>query len=274
MEEFNEQEPTNESNSIEEEEELTHTDKMVGVFTEPTNTFTEISQFPAKTADWIVPLLIFIVLVNLSTILMQTNPQIKYSMVEKQMEVVQKSLDDAVKSGAMTQEQADSRSEAIREQFESGGAAMMIPQIVGTVIGVFIFFFIVSGYFFAISKFGLKGTGTYKDAMVAYGLPLYVAMIQVIFTVILAMLMNKIITDTSIVNFIDVDKTQLLGFLMSKIDPFSIWFYAVVGVGFAKMFKSDSIGKYIGMVIGSWLIFSIIFFFIGKAVPILNFMNQ
>ena len=271
MEELNDKELNNESTEIEEEEELNHTDKIVGVITEPTNMFSQVSQFTAKTVDWIVPLLIFILFVSLSTIIMQTNPQIKHDMIEKQMEAIEKNIDEAVKSGRITQDQADSQMDAIRERIAGGGIAIMIPQIVGIVIVLFIIFFAVSGYFFAVSKFGLKGNGSYKDGMVAYGLPLYIAVIQVIINLILAMLMNKMVTDTSIATLMDSDKTQLAGFLLSKVDPLSIWFYGVVGIGFAKMFKSDSIGKYVGMVIVSWLIFSIIFFYIGKAVPFLNF---
>jgi len=272
MEELNDQELNDESTEIEEEEEeLNHTDKLVGVITEPANTFSEMSKFPAKTVDWIVPLLIFILFVSLSTIIMQTNPIIKRTMIDKQMEAIEKNMDEAVKTGRMTQEQVDSQMESIRERIVGGGMIMLIPQVVGIFIVTFIIFFAVSGYFFALSKFGLKGEGTYKDGMVAYGLPLYIAAIQVIINLILAMLMDKMVTDTSIATLMDSDKTQLAGFLLSKVDPLSIWFYAVVGIGFAKMFKSDNIGKYVGMVIASWLIFSLIFFYIGKAVPMLNF---
>ncbi len=271
MEGFNDQEQNTEPLETEEEEELSHTDKLVGVITEPKNTFSEISRFPPKTVDWIVPLLIFIVAVSLSTILMQTNPQIKYQMIEKQMEAIEKNMGEAVQTGRITQEQMDSQMETIRERIESGGAAMLVPQVVGIVIVTFIIFFVIAGYFFVISKFGLKGEGTFKDGMVAYGLPFYIAAIQIIVNLILAMLMSKMVSDTSLATFMDIDKTEFLGFLISKIDPFSIWFYVVVGIGFAKMFKSDSISKYIGMVIGSWLIFSVLFFFLGKAIPFLNF---
>jgi len=270
MEELNDQEQNNESIELE-EEELVHSDNLVGVITEPAETFSKISQFAPKTIDWIVPLLIFIVVVSLSTIVMQTNPQIKYSIVEKQMQTVEENLQQAVQSGGMTQEQMDTQLETIRERIEGGGMIMLVLQIIGILFFTFVIFFIVSGYFFAVSKFGLKGIGTYKDGMVAYGLPLYIAAIQMILTLILAMLMNKMVTDTSIATFVDADKNELMGFLLSKIDPLSIWFYAVVGVGFAKMFKSESTGKYVGMVIASWLIFSLIFFYIGKAVPFLNF---
>lgn len=274
MEGFNDQDQNTEPLETEEEEELSHTDKLVGVITEPKNTFSEMAKFAAKTVDWVVPLLIFIVVVSISTILMQTNPQIKYQMIEKQMEAIEKNMNEAVQTGRITQEQMDTQMETIRERIENGGAAMLIPQVVGIVIVTFIIFFVVAGYFFVLAKYGLKGEGTYKDSMVAYGLPFYIAAIQIIVNLILAMLMSKMVTGISFATFMNIDKTEFLGFIISKIDPFSIWFYIVVGIGFAKMFKSDSIGKYIWMVIGSWLVFSIIFFFLGKAVPFLNFANQ
>ncbi|NOX65503.1 MAG: hypothetical protein GXO85_06815, partial [Chlorobi bacterium] len=222
MEGFNDQDQNTEPLETEEEEELTHTDKLVGVITEPKNTFSEMAKSAAKTVDWIVPLLIFIVMVSLSTILMQTNPQIKYQMVEKQMEAVEKNMNEAVQTGRITQEQMDTQMESMRERIESGGAAMLIPQVVGIVIVTFIIFFVISGYFFTVSKFGLKGEGTYKDGMVAYGLPFYIAAIQIIVNLILAMLMSKMVTGISLATFMDIDKTEFLGFIISKIDPFSI----------------------------------------------------
>lgn len=277
MEDQNEQQPNLEDVDIEEEleeEELSHTDKMVGVITEPISTFSKMSKEAAQTKDWIIPLLLFIVVLIISTILMQTNPQIKYALLEKQMEQVEKGLDEAVKNGQMTQDQADERLEQTRGFMENAGATMLIPQVIGILIVSFIVFFVVSGYYFVISKFGLKGNGSYKESMVGYGLPFYIAGIQVIFMLILSMLLNKMFTDTSVGSFIGADKTELLGFLLGKVDPFSIWFYIVVGIGLSKMFKAENCKNYVAMVIASWLVFSILFFFIGKAVPALNFMNM
>ena len=259
---------------FEEEFELSHSDKLVGVFSEPGNVFSKIAQVPAKTVDWIVPLLVFIVVLSLSTIIMQTNPQIKYSMIEKQTEAIEKNFSEAVNSGRMTQEQADTQMEAIRERMEGGGMAMVIPQLVGIVIFTFIVFFVMSGFYFLVAKFGLKGDGGYSSAMVAYGLPFYIASVQVILQVIVAMLMAKMVTDLSVTTFLGLDKSEFVGFLLSKLDLFSIWFYVVVGIGLAKMFKSDNTKKYIIAIIALWLGFSFLFFYLANAIPFLSFLNQ
>ncbi len=51
-------------------------------------------------------------------------------MIEKQMEAIEKNMDDAVISGRMTQEQVDSQMESIRDRIAGGGMMMLIPQIV------------------------------------------------------------------------------------------------------------------------------------------------
>lgn len=275
MEESQDQELNNEHTPEEEEEyELSHTDKLVGIFTEPGTMFTKVAQFPAKASDWVIPVILFIIVVSLSTIIMQSNPQIKYSMMEKQITMIEEQFDEAVSSGQMTQEQADQQLEMIRERMEGGGAAMLIPQIIGIVIVTFLIFFVVSGVYLLFAKFVLKGDGSYSYAMIGYGLPFYIATLQVIIMVILAMILNKFLSDTSVGTFIDADKQEFVGFLLSKLDIFSIWFYAIVSIAYAKLFKSESTGKYFVMIFGLWIGFSIIFFFLAKAVPFLKWFGM
>lgn len=252
-----------------EEFEMGHTDKLVGVFSEPGQTFSKIAKFPPKTSDWIIPVLILIVMVILSQVVMRTNPDIRLEMREKAMEAVQKNIDEAVAKGQMTRAQADERMNQIADQMDGAGTIQTVGLIVGTPIAVFIVFFIVSGFFLLVAKFGLKGAGTYKDVMVAYGLPFYISIISVLVMTIAALAMNKLVTGVSVADFMGYDKSTLTGFFLGKLDIFSIWFYAVFAIGLAKMNKSDDIKKYVITVYGVWIVFGILFFYVAKAVPFL-----
>lgn len=267
-------EETQDEELLEDEYELTHSDKLVGVFSEPSTTFQKMAQSPVRTTDWLIPLLTFIIVLILSTVMMQTNQQIKYSMMEKQLESIEKNFDEAVNTGRMTQEQADAQMESIRDRMDQGGMAMLIPQIIGIVIFTFIVFFVISGFYFATVKFVLKGDGPYGNAMVAYGLPFYIASVQVILQVIVAMLMSKMVTDLSVTTFMSLDKTEIVGFLLSKVDIFSIWFYVVVGIAYAKMFKSDNTKKYVVTILVLWIGFSLLFFYLAKTFTFLSFLNM
>ena len=251
--------------------ELSHTDKLVGVFAEPVSTFKRMSKQDPKTIDWLLPVLFVIVVAIVSNILMMSNPAIKYSIIETQMERIEQNLQDMVENGNMTQAQADQQLEQIRDRMENQMGAGMILQVVGIIVVTFIVFFIVTGVFLLFAKYGLKGEGDYKIAMVAYGLPYYIVVIQIIVMVILALSMDKFFQSTSIGAFVGMDQTTFAGFILNKLDVFSIWFYVVVGIGFAKMFKSEQTGKYIGMIVGLWLGFSIILYFLAQAIPFLRF---
>lgn len=272
MEEMQNQEAPKMSSVEAEELEMNHTDKLVGVFTEPSPTFNKMSKFPSKTADWIIPILIVIVVAILSSFIMMNNPTIKAAIMEKQMAAMEKQMDDAVAQGRMTREQADQQLDTIRDRMDQGGAIQAISIFVGIPIATFIYFFVVSGAFLILAKFILKGNGTYKEAMIAYGLPQYIRVIQAIVVILAALLTNKLFAGTSVADFLEMEKGSIGGFLLGKLDVFSIWFYIVFGIGLAKMFKSNDAKKFVLGVFAFWLGFSLIFFGIAKAVPFLSFL--
>jgi hypothetical protein len=257
-----------------EEVELSHTDKMVGIFTEPAATYSKISKFPLKTIDWLLPFLILLILVAVSQLVVMNNPEIAYQVKQKQMEQIEKNFADAVKKGQMTQEQADQQMSRVQDQMESmGGGIGKVIQTISIFIVGFIFFFIVCGIYFLLSKFILKGDGSYVSVMVASGLTSYISMIQVLLSAILAIVMGRLISDTSIASLVNADKSTFAGFLLGRLDVISIWAYAVIAIGLSKMFRSATTGKYYVMVFGLWIFWSLLVFIISKAVPFLSFLG-
>jgi len=267
MEEMNDQAPNMSPVEPEEEAELNHTDKLVGVFSEPGNTFTKMSKTGAKTSDWLIPILILFAVAILASIVTITNPTLSSKMKQDN----EKRIQELVDKGTITQEQADQQIE-MSERF-MGGTFMIITSAISILIMGFIFFFILSALWLLAIKLILKGEGTFKDVLSAYGLPQYILVIQANVMLILSLVLGTSFRSTSIAAFMDLDKASILNFLLSKIDIFSIWFYAVLSIGFAKMFKSNDTGKYYAVVFGLWILVSLIIFFIAKAVPFLSFLN-
>jgi hypothetical protein len=276
MEENYTEESLNTENNSEDEEELefSHTDTRVGVFAEPGATFSKMAKSEPRHLDWFLPVILTIVVAIISNFVMMSNPYIKNSVIEKQMEKIEQSFQEAVDEGKMSKEQASAQMETIRENMERNMAAGQVFQVIGTFIFIFVSFFVISLVFWLAAKFGLKGEGSYADTMVAFGLPYYISIIQVFVMVILALSMDKFFQATSVASFVDADTSTITGFLLSKLDVFSIWFYAVVSIGLAKMFKSETTGKYYIMVFGLWIGFSLLFFFAGKLFPVLRFFMQ
>ena len=275
MEENNFNDSTAVNSETEQEEfELSHTDKLVGVFTEPANTFEKISHFPPKHTDWFLPVIFFIVVLILANYLMMSNPVIKHALQEKQIANIEKNFQEMVDKGQMSQEQADQQMERIRDRMTSQNMGItMIFSVFGILIITFIVFFIVSGVYFLFGRLIYKDEGTYGSAMVANGLPFYILIIQTILSVILALTMNRFIQGTSVAAIIDADTSTFTGWVLGKLDIISIWFYIVVAMALAKMFKSKNNVKYYAAVFGVWLGFSLLFFLLAKVIPFLKWFG-
>ncbi|MHB8579063.1 MAG: YIP1 family protein [Ignavibacteriaceae bacterium] len=252
------------------ETELSHSDKMIGIFTEPGKTYESISKYPVKTIDWFLPFALLLLVVTITQFLIMSNKEIHFQIVDKQMTKMQQNFNKLVSEGKMTQEQADKQISTIQDRMTNFGPLQMVLTVVGIFIGGFIVFFIMCGIYYLFAKFILKGDGNYSSVLVASGLTSYIVIIQVIIAAILAFAFGRLFGDTSVAAFLDSDKTTFAGFIFSKLDVFSIWIYIVLSIGLAKMFKSKQTIPYFVVVFGIWIIGGLLFFLIAKAVPILS----
>ena len=251
--------------------ELSHSDKMIGVFTEPAKMFQQTSKFPPRNKDWVIPVLILFLVAALIRIIAMTNKEVYFEAKEKGVERIEK----MVESGTLTREQGDEAINRIDQQMEfMQGPIGWVITIATTLIFGFIVIFIIVGFYYLLIRFLLKGEGTFASALVANGLTMYISTLQLIIAGILTMLLGKMMTDTSLASFMSIDKNTITGWLLAKVDPISIWAYIVLSIGFAKMFKSETTGKYYVLVFGSWLIVMFILFQVAQAIPFLqNFMQ-
>ncbi len=265
--EINQDPSTGESGT---DEELSHTDKLVGVISEPAVMYQKTAQFPPRTLDWIIPLIILTVFLIVSSYIVLSNAEIAYNIKHEQLAKIEKSFQEMVDKGQMTKEQAQEQMSKVEERMSQG--TNMVQTVIFTIVRVFLFFFIVSGIYFIVARFIFKGEGTYASAMVANGLTAYIDIIQVIIATILTIVMGRLMMDTSLASLMQVERSTFAGFVLGKLDIITIWSLAVAGMGLAKMFKSGSMVKYLVFVFGLWIVWGLIMFGLGQAIPILRFL--
>ncbi len=247
-------------------EELSHTDKIVGVLSEPLNLFSKLSLVNVKVTDWLLPLLALMVVAIITTFVYMSNPEIRLEMQQQQKKAMQEQFDKMVESGQMTREQADEQLDRTSEMMSNPMFIYVFPTI-GIVVMTLLWFFVITTLAFLIAKFALKGNGGYSQAMSSMGLPLYISVVGGIVIIILALIMGKMVTGVNPAALTGMDVKTLPGFLLSRLDVFSIWYYVVVGIAFAKMFKSDDVKKYVITSLAVWLIFMFIIFGLSNVSP-------
>jgi len=251
-----------------EEFELGHTDKLVGIFTSPAETYRKMADFPPKVIDWFLPMFVFLIVVAFAGFVKMSNPAINFEVKQKQAETQQKYLDEAVQKGSMTREQADQQIEAAQNMMDN--PVIKAIGVLVTLIGGFIVFFVMAGIYHLFVRFALKGDGTYSYALVAYGLASYIYIFQHILATIISLVTSKLYMDISLATLLGMSKLTWLGFILSFIDPIAIWFYFVVGIGFAKLYKSANVKKFVIGIFAIWIGLSLLFYVLATFVPFLK----
>lgn len=246
---------------------LSYQQDIIGIFSSPAKTFYNISQQPVRHSYWMIPLISMIVVAILSNILIKSHPGIQQADRESSIKALEKQLDQAVEKGMMTTAQKENQLQAIETRLAQEDPSRFVTQSIFLLVSSCLNFFIASYVFLIFVKYFLKGKGKYIHALIAYAVPLYIIIFQMIVVAVLSLISARHLSGTSIAVFVNANTSTIGGFILSKMDPFLIWFYCIVGIGFAKMFGTSSVNKYIGMVFLLWLGSGLLFFFIAKIIP-------
>ena len=253
-------------------EELSISDKLVSLFTEPSKLFSNMSKFGVKTSDWIIPVIVMTLLAMTVQIVIMQNPALKQQVINEQMERFELQLNQMVESGQFTQAQADEQLEIIYDKIGTQMDSALPISLFAIGAASFIFFFIISGIYILTMKYLPKSNGSYKEGLSAYGLPHYIMALQLIVTIILIIVNNDVKAGPDAAKILGYDTKEFTGYILSYIDPLKIWFYVVVGVAFAKLFKSKNSAKYIITSLSIWVIFGLSFFGLAQIFPLFQLM--
>ena len=257
---------------LQKDERPSFIDLFSGIFTEPGKTFEKIKQTSPHFTDWFFPIVLFVIIAALANFISMSDPVISMKIQEKQMERVEKSLAELVEQGNMTEEQMNEQLETIRENIEKQMQTGKYIQALSLLIVSFVFFFILSGFYYLVVRFALKGNGTYSAAMSAFGLPYYIYALQFLVVLIYIFLTQNPVDNLSVATLIGYDKSTYLGILLDKLEFFSIWFYAVVSIGFAKLFELET-KKVMITIFSIWIGASLFFHFLAEVFPTMKFFG-
>ncbi|MCB0721379.1 MAG: YIP1 family protein [Ignavibacteriae bacterium] len=261
MEEENLQNVTEESDfPPEPPEEFSSTDAMIGVFTEPGQTFETISKDPQRNY-WILPTIIFIVLNLIATFITFSDPEILGNMMDERMSEAREKIEEKIKNNEISREEGEKAIE-MQEKFSDPSSPVFIAFGYGAgIIGPFIQLFILGLIYFLGLKI-LKSPANYSGILNVIGLAFLISGIQHLVSSLLSILMGKVVT-VGLGIFLSSDQLgSALYSIVSSFDIFSIWFFVVVSIGIAHIGKISK-GQAYGMVFGLWIIWTLLTSFVA-----------
>ena len=233
MEENNQQSPQPESiPAITQQQDISLTDALSGVFTEPGNTFTDIKNSSKKTY-WVIPIIILAIVTSLASFIVLNDEELSSEIKKNQIEAMKERFDKAVKEGQMTREQANEQLESTQKMF--GGNMFIIFGILGGFFSVLLFFFLKALVYFGVFKI-FKGTGTYLNMLNVLGIASVITSIQILIDSVLAIFTGRLFVNIGpVLLFTQEQLGKEMFTFIANFDLINIWYLVIASIGLAKV---------------------------------------
>jgi len=219
----------------------------MNVIAAPGEVFSEITAVPARTTNWLVPVLIYAVAGVISVCILFTQPAIRQTIHDQQV----KALDQQVQQGKMTQVQED---QAL-QMMDKVGPTMM--AVFGSFVVVLIGF--VSIFWWALilwlcGRWFLKAQFGYMKAVEVAGLSSVVLVLGMVLSTLLAVILGRLYVGASLALLVDdFDPTRRVHLLLGAANAVYFWHTAVLGVGLARL-SGGSTAKALMVVFTYWIV--------------------
>ncbi|MBK8381798.1 MAG: YIP1 family protein [Ignavibacteria bacterium] len=236
-------------------EQLSNADAMSGIFTAPGETFETIANTPKKNY-WILPVLVAVVIGLISTFLFMQDAELTSKTMDKQKEKMREKFQESVQQGKMTQEDSDKALESMNPS----GMMFKVFGFGGAVVGPFIILLLLSVFYLIALKI-MKGQFDFTNILNVVGLAMLIGSIGSLIAVVISVLKGNMVTIGPSLLFSEESVGQKIYTLLTKIDLFSIWFYAVIAIGLSKVGRV-SIFKSSAVVFGLWIVYILVSSFV------------
>jgi len=223
--------------------------RLMNVFAAPGEVFDEIKAAPPRTANWLTPALLLIVLSWISVWLIYSQPAIQQQMND----LSNKAIDRQVEKGKLTSTQAD-QARAAAEKFGSMG--YKIGGVFGPVFVAFISPFWGGLILWLVGSFALKSPFSYMKAVEIAGLANMILVLDVVVRSLLVLITGNMFATLSLTLVVkDFDPQNTLYSLLALVNVMTFWLLAVRATGLARLIGA-SVAKTAAWIFGIWIVLS------------------
>lgn len=203
--------------------------RIMNVFASPSEAFEGIGSSDSKASLWVIPLVVTVIVGLVSTYVLFSNETLRNQVMEQQT----KAMEQRVQEGKMTQEQFDQAQSGM----ETMGGMMMGIGMIGVVIVVGVYFFGIALVLWLTGKFALKAQAGYLSYLSLLGLASWIGVLGGIITMLMIVGLNSFYATPSAALAIygTYDVTDTTHRILSKINVFTLWETALVGIGLSNL---------------------------------------
>jgi hypothetical protein len=236
-----EENPPESADEVQVQEDISLSDAMTGVFTEPRATY-EAVRDSKKRSYWVVPAIILIIFTIAASFMVINDEELYSEIKSMQKEAVMKRMEERVKEGKMSQEEMNQAIERTDKFMDKSSP----------------FFLILWG---AVKI--MKGTASYMLVVCVAALSGLIDVISTVINTVLAILTGRLMVNIgpSLLFAKDSLGESMMKFV-SHFDLIAVWYLIVLGIGLGAASNLKS-SKTIPVVFGLWIIWICLASFAG-----------
>ena len=222
--------------------------KMFSIFAAPGEVFEEIRNTKPATANWLVPTLLSCLVGIVFSVVVLSQPDILAASSQQQEAQFQKSVD----AGKMTLQQMEQRMEGMQKIFTP--ALMMSIGITFSLVGPFVFLFILAALSWLLAAKVFKGRVNFMKAFELVGLAGMINVLGGLLTMFVVLLKGDLNAAPNAALLLDsFDPANVSHQLLGALNIFTIWFMLVLAIGVSRV-TGRSLGGAAGWIFGFWLV--------------------
>ena len=232
--------------------------RLMNIFAAPGEVFDEIKSAPLRTANWLAPAILLIVLSWVSGWLIFSQPSIQQQMKD----ISNKAIDRQVEKGKLTSSQAD-QARAAAEKF--GSIGYKVGAVVAPVFMAFITPFWGGLILWLVGSFALKAPFPYLKAVEIAGLANMILILDVVVRTLLVLITGNLFSTLSLSLLVkDFDPQNTVHSLLAVVNVMTFWLLAIRSLGLARL-TGASVAKAAMWVFGIWIVLTGIMIGFGAA---------
>ena len=217
----------------------------MNIFAAPGEVFDEIKTAPVRTANWLVPALLLIVVSWVSAWLIFSQATIRQQIDD----LSNKAIEKQVAKGKLTGAQADQARQSMEKMTR---VSYTIGAVVGPVFGAFASPFWWGLIIWLGGAKVLKGNFSYLKAVEAAGLTNMILVLEVIVRTLLILVTGNMFASSSLALAVkEFDPQNTLHALLAAANLMVLWLLIARAIGLARL-SSVSVAKAAAWVFGIW----------------------
>lgn len=216
-----------------ENEIITVPEAMAGVFYDPVNTFSSVKS-AGKRNYWLIPIIFMIIINMVASFVVMRDVEVMGKILDKQKVKMIESMNQRVKDGKMTQEQANQSIQQAEKFMDPKSPFFMAIGMISGIIMPFMIMILMSVLGLIAIKI-LKGQFEFYQLLNVTSLSLTIIVVSSVLTTFLTIFTGDLFSFSPAFFFKNSSINAFVEAIIQKIDIFYFWFLAIASLGYSKM---------------------------------------